>query len=284
MWSLQNGKISSSLGKLFLADSLAYDRYLARVEEFGSDEQLIIAFEEEDVLGADSLRRLLLATEAIRKEAGVARVMSLLDSETVFTKDRIEARSKELSGSAEKTEVARASLLGDRFTGGILLSEDSRHGAVLITTRADGTNDMEDSISWVEKIHAVFLRHGYQEENLHRAGGIAIVSEMMKQTHFNLERLFPVVCLLLILTVYALFRKLWPALVSTCIAIVAVIWTMGVAVWLDPEVSIMLAAIPAVILIISFSDVIHLCSAYLLELGKTGDKTEAILRLSLIHI
>ena len=281
VWSLQNGKISSSLGKLFLADSPAYDHYLSRVEEFGSDEQLIIAFEEEDVLGADSLRRLLLATEAIREAAGVARVMSLLDNEIVFAesaKGGIEARIEELSGSREKTETARAALLGDRFTGGILLSEDSRHGAVLITTLADGTNDMEDSISWAEGIHAVFLRQGYREENLHRAGGIAIVSEMMKQTHFNLERLFPVVCLLLILTVYVLFRKLWPALVSTSIAIVAVIWTMGIAVWLDPEVSIMLAAIPAVILIISFSDVIHLCSAYLLELEKTSDKTEAILR------
>ena len=148
--------------------------------------------------------------------------MSLLDNEIVFaksTKGGIEARIEELSGSREKTETARAALLGDRFTGGILLSEDSRHGAVLITTLADGTNDMEDSISWVEGIHAVFLRQGYREENLHRAGGIAIVSEMMKQTHFNLERLFPVVCLLLILTVYVLFRKLWPALVSTSIAV-----------------------------------------------------------------
>ena len=41
VWSLQNGKISSSLGKLFLADSPAYDQYLARVEEFGSDEQSV---------------------------------------------------------------------------------------------------------------------------------------------------------------------------------------------------------------------------------------------------
>ncbi|MCH2579727.1 MAG: hypothetical protein MK133_00830, partial [Planctomycetes bacterium] len=245
VWSLQNGKISSSLGKLFLADSPAYDHYLSRVEEFGSDEQLIIAFEEEDVLGADSLRRLLLATEAIRKAAGVARVMSLLDNEIVFAKSAkggIEARIAELSGSREKTETTRATLLGDRFTGGILLSEDSRHGAVLITTLADGTNDMEDSISWVEGIHAIFLRQGYREENLHRAGGIAIVSEMMKQTHFNLKRLFPIVCLLLVLTVYILFRRIWPAVVATCIAILAVIWTMGIAVAIDPEVSIMLAA------------------------------------------
>ena len=281
MWSLRNAKISSSLGKLFLANSPAYDQYLARVEEFGSDEQLVIAFEENDVLSADSLRRLHLVTRAIRKENGVARVMSLLDNEKVFAKSRkggIEALIEELRGSREKTEAARAELLSDRFTGNILLSRDSHHSAVLITTLADGTHDMEDSISWVEKIHKVFIEQGYKEENLHRAGGIAIVSEMMKQTHFNLKRLFPIVCLLLVLMVYILFRRIWPAVVSTSIAILAVIWTMGIAVAIDPEVSIMLAAIPAVILIISFSDVIHLCSAYLLEMKETGDTTEAILR------
>lgn len=281
MWSLRNAKISSSLGKLFLANSPAYDRYLARVEEFGSDEQLVIAFEENDVLSADSLSRLHLVTRAIRKENGVARVMSLLDNEKVFAKSRkggIEALIEELRGSREKTEAARAELLSDRFTGNILLSRDSHHSAVLITTLADGTHDMEDSISWVEKIHKVFIEQGYKEENLHRAGGIAIVSEMMKQTHFNLKRLFPIVCLLLVLTVYILFRRIWPAVVSTSIAILAVIWTMGIAVAIDPEVSIMLAAVPAVILIISFSDVIHLCSAYLLEMKETEDTTEAILR------
>ena len=281
MWSLRNAKISSSLGKLFLANSPAYDQYLARVEEFGSDEQLVIAFEEDDVLSADSLSRLHLVTRAIRKENGVARVMSLLDNEKVFAKSRkggIEALIEELRGSREKTEAARAELLSDRFTGNILLSRDSHHSAVLITTLADGTHDMEDSISWVEKIHKVFIEQGYKEENLHRAGGIAIVSEMMKQTHFNLKRLFPIVCLLLVLTVYILFRRIWPAVVSTSIAILAVIWTMGIAVAIDPEVSIMLAAVPAVILIISFSDVIHLCSAYLLEMKETEDTTEAILR------
>ena len=281
VWSLLNAKISSSLGKLFLANSSAYDQYLARVKEFGSDEHLVIAFEEDDVLSAESLRRLHSVTLALRKSDGAGRIMSLLDNERVFTNSGvggIEASIEELSGSREKTDAARAELLSDRFTGNILLSRDSRHGAVLITTVADGTHDMEDSISWVEKIQDVFEEHGYKKEHLHRAGGIAIVSEMMKQTHFNLKRLFPIVCVLLVLMVYLLFRRIWPALVSTSIAIVAVTWTMGVAVWLDPEVSIMLAAIPAVILIISFSDVIHLCSAYLLELRKTSDKTEAILR------
>ena len=85
-WSLLNAKISSSLGKLFLANSPAYDQYLARVDEFGSDEQLIVAFEEEDVLAVDSLLRLEKVIRSLRKEPGVGRVMSLLDNRQVFKK------------------------------------------------------------------------------------------------------------------------------------------------------------------------------------------------------
>ena len=280
VWSILDAKISSSLGKLFLANSPAYEQYLERVAEFGSDEQLIIAFEEEDLLSPDSLRRLLRVTTITEAFPQIARVRSLLDNEAVFPKGGvggIEARIEELAGSRKKTASARAELLNDRFTEGILVSPDFRHGAVLITISTKGSHDMEDTISMVEKILEFFVQQGYEKKNLHRAGGIAIVSEMMKQTHFNLKRLFPIVCILLILTVYLLFRRLWPALVSTTIAIVSVIWTMGIAVAIDHEISIMLAAIPAVILIISFSDVIHLCSAYLLELRKTGDETEAIL-------
>ncbi|MFP6737358.1 MAG: hypothetical protein VCD34_01325, partial [Planctomycetota bacterium] len=204
VWSLLGAKVSSSLGKLFLANSPAYDQYLSRVDEFGSDEQLIIAFEEEDVLAADALRRLEMVTRALGKEPGVGRVMSLLDNRQVFKKSgegELEGQIEELRKSRKKTDAARAELLGDPFTGKILLSEDSRHGAVLITTKADGTHDMEDSISFVDKIQELFIQQGYKKEHLHQAGGIAIVSEMMKQTHFNLRRLFPIVCSLLILTV-----------------------------------------------------------------------------------
>ena len=132
VWSILDAKISSSLGKLFLANSPAYEQYLERVAEFGSDEQLIIAFEEEDLLSPDSLRRLLRVTTVTEAFPQIARVRSLLDNEAVFPKGGvggIEARIEELAGSREKTASARAELLNDRFTEGILVSPDFRHGA-----------------------------------------------------------------------------------------------------------------------------------------------------------
>ncbi len=83
---LRSAVISSSLGKLFLANSPAYEKYLDRIREFGSDEQLIIAFEEEDVLSADSLQRLYSVTGRIAGIPQVATVRSILDNREVFRK------------------------------------------------------------------------------------------------------------------------------------------------------------------------------------------------------
>jgi uncharacterized protein len=48
-------------------------------------------------------------------------------------------------------------------------------------------------------------------------------------------------------------------------------------VLLDRHVSVLVSTVPAVILVISFSDVVHLISAYLLELGAGRSKEDAIL-------
>ena len=49
------------------------------------------------------------------------------------------------------------------------------------------------------------------------------------------------------------------------------------AVILDPEINVLLASVPAIAMVICFSDIIHLCSAYLHELGRGFEKDEAIL-------
>ena len=55
-----------------------------------------------------------------------------------------------------------------------------------------------------------------------------------------------------------------------------VTWTMGFSVALNPAISIMHSIAPVVILIVGSSDVIHLYSAYLIELESGKDKRDAI--------
>ena len=65
-WSMSRATMASSLGELVLGDHPAYHRYIERVKQFGSDEQLIIAFEDRDA------RRLLDELAVLYDVADVA--------------------------------------------------------------------------------------------------------------------------------------------------------------------------------------------------------------------
>ncbi|MEC9072514.1 MAG: MMPL family transporter, partial [Myxococcota bacterium] len=118
---------------------------------------------------------------------------------------------------------------------------------------------------------------GYKREDIHVVGFPAVISALLDETLFNLVRLFPMTALLLLLAVWLLFRRLWPAFVSSGVAMIAVLWTMGIAIAMDPRITVMHTIAPVVILIVSFSDVIHLVSAYLMELEDDKDKEQAII-------
>ena len=104
----------------------------------------------------------------------------------------------------------------------------------------------------------------------------AVLAEIMNQSAYSITRVLPVSSLMLLLVVFLLFGRLWPAVVSGANALLAIIWTMGFSCAIDPQVTILLSVVPAVISIVSFADVIHLCSAYLLELKTHEEKEEAI--------
>ena len=278
---LPRAVISSSLGKLFLGESAAYADYKNRVQRFGSEEVLIIVVEEDDLLSGENLRKLRQAVVGLREIPEVDRVDSLLDAQHIWgtgDDDFVTVFDEEVARYPERAREVLEELTTDPFTGGLLIAADGGSAAVIITLDPTIEHAIESQIDFVERAVAIFHEAGYRPEQIRRAGAIAVLAEMISLTHFNLKRLFPLVCALLVVAVWLLFRQLWPVIVSMTVAFVAVLWTVALCLLFDREVSIMITAIPAVILIIAFSDVIHLCSAYLLELREHGDKEEAILR------
>ena len=279
--SLRQAVVASSIGKLFLGDSPAYRDYSERVHEFGSDELLVVGYEDGDVLSAESLRRLQRVVSRLESIPSIDRAQSILDTRRIFLtgdEDFVESFIEGMASDPLLKEETLDELLGDDIARGTVISNDGRHGAVILTLADPSARPVENNIELVDGVLSAFVEAGYDADRIHRTGSVPVVSEMMAQTHFNLRRLFPIVCVLLALTVFVIFRRLWPVAVSAAVAIVGVTWTMGIAVWIDPEVNILMAAVPAVVLIISFSDVIHLSSAYLIELSADGtDRRSAIL-------
>ena len=264
-WSMSRATMSSSLGELVLGDHPAYHRYVERVKQFGSDEHLIVAFEEPnlsspEVLGA--LQEVVLRLQAMDEIARVDSVLGAMQLQNAV-------------GGAMPSGFE--TLASNPLARDVVISADGRHLAVIIQLTPDKQRAMERTPAMVREIIAVFEEEGFDPARLHLGGLPAVLAEVMTQTVKTFVILLPVVAIMLLVTTLVLFRRIWPVFVTLLIGILAIVWTMGFAIALDRQINIILAICPALILIIAFSDVVHLCSAYLLELAAGKPRDEAIL-------
>ena len=273
--------VASSIGQLFLDEEPRYPRYQELTREFGSDEFFLIAYDDASPLRSASLERLEQVRDRLLAWPEVERVHSLLDAVELRGVDgALEVRS--YADAAREGDPGRAwqALLADPDYRGTLLASDGSGAAVLIELEVDPYRPAERGPALVGEALDAFVAAGYPRQDLHRAGFSAVVSEVMQQSVINMQRLFPLSALALLLTVLALFRRLAPALMAMGVALVAVLWTIGFSALLDRHFSIFTAMVPSAILTVAFSDIVHLWSAYLLELKRGASRREAILAIS----
>lgn len=278
---LTQAVVATTVGGLFLAEHPDYPRYLDRVQEFGSDDLVIVAFEYPEPLSATSQERLQRTVEAIADLEWVSGARSLLDVQRLEgTEDGLHvATYAELA--REDPRKARRLLDEAReesLAKGFYLSADGRHSSVVVELDAGTDRPAEATPTIIDGIVRAFESAGFSRAEIHVVGLSANVAGVIAETHFNIRRLFPLVVLVLLATVWIMFHRFWPVFISGAVTLIAAVWTLGFAVLLDRHVNIFTGIVPAVILIIGFSDVVHLCSAYLLELGKGHHRDEAILR------
>ncbi|MCO4763253.1 MAG: MMPL family transporter [Myxococcales bacterium] len=272
--------IGSSVGKLFLGESPAWARYQVEVQRFGSDEVVLLGIDVSDPLGPTTLKKLRDAADRLLEMEEVARVDSVLRAQRIRGVTG-GLQIQRWSDLAEQHPKDRHDLLkemtADDATQGVLVAKDGSKLTVLVELVPNADRPAEQGPALVAQIESCFLEAGFPPNKLHRAGMLAVFSDVIAATQRNLQLLFPIVVFVLLLTVLSLFRGLLPVAVTMGITLVAVIWTFGLSVWMDPNVSILQSIVPIVVMIVGFSDVIHLYSAYLLELGEGLTKREAIL-------
>ncbi|HUT53124.1 MAG TPA: MMPL family transporter [bacterium] len=276
---MSRGVIASSIGD-FLEESDQYASYLEHTREFANDEVMVIAYEEPDPLSAESINKLRGAVDALAGLPGVRRVRSILDARKIEVKDGAVSMDSyaERSLAGGDGAALAAELRSDPLAEGLLIAKDGRGALVVVELSPDKDRRTENYPDFVEQALGAFTEHGFARASLHRTGMIPVLAEVMRQSAVNIKRLFPLVCAALLLTIFVMFRRLWPVAITGLIALLSVIWSMGFAVLLFHQINLLMAMVPMFILIISFSDVVHLCSSYLLELSRGEAKENAILK------
>ena len=280
-YALTKASLGTSMGRMFFGESPDFKRYLELVEQFGTDEVIIFGIEDIDILSTENLDRLEQATARISEHEEVARVLSVLDSQRM---ERTEDGGLEVIDFAELAREDQAGrdkilkrLASDERSAGLLISRDAADTLIAIEVVADAEREAEVLPGLVEGFHKVLLEEGFPEEKIHRTGFPAVMAEMLSESIYSLTVIFPASALILFTVVFWLFRRTWPVYITAGVTLLGVLWTMGFSVtFVSPSIGLMHTMTPAVVMLVAFSDVIHLCSAYLLELGSGKEKRAAI--------
>ena len=278
---LSRAIIASSPAKMFFGGSAEYDAYKERAQQFANDEIFIVAYDDPAPLSDRSLDRLEKVVRKVEAMDDIARVESLLSAQHAHGHDDTLMVEPYALIARESSPMARAELFEtlrkDELYRGLLISADGRRAAIIVELTVDNNRRAEAAPMMVSRVMEEFAAAGYAADTLHSAGFLALLAELMRLTFANLTVLFPVLVVVLLVVVFVLFRRLTPVALTMTVSMLAVFWTMGFSVLLDRELSVLASVVPAVIMIVAFSDIIHLWSAYLLELGKGKQKREAIL-------
>ncbi|ACL03385.1 efflux RND transporter permease subunit [Desulfatibacillum aliphaticivorans] len=277
---LFDAAISSSVGELFFSHNPHYERYIQKNLEFGGDNLILAAYAEKDALTPAGIARLRKAVADIESQPGVVKVDSIISAqhiESVGDDLIIEDYADLMEEHPERLQEVVLTLINDPITKDWLLSRDA--GTVLVVVEfASEDQGLEKAPQMFHGVMDAFEKQGFGVENFHRGGLMAVFSYIYEESLFSVRTILPFSALILLFFVYLMFRRLWPVCITLAITFLSIIWTMGLAVRLYGHLNIFTTMVPTLVLITCFGDVVHLCSAYLLELAKGLDKNEAILR------
>lgn len=279
-WSTSRAVVASSVGKLFLGESPAYHHWLEVGKTFANDEVIVFGWDEPAPLGAASLKRLEAASELIEAHPEVHRVDSVLTAQRMESDGgtlRVERFVDLAREEPERAPALLQEMLDDPLIGGLLVGRTGKQLSLSIELTVDEERRAEGVPKLIDDLKGLMVEAGFDRTALKGAGLQVQFAAVIAQTNVVLMQIFPLVVVGLLFTVWLMFRRLWPAALSTFLALLGVVWTMGFAVALDRHINVLFAIVPAVIMIVAFSDIVHLCSAYLLELGRGKSKDEAIL-------
>jgi predicted RND superfamily exporter protein/radical SAM superfamily enzyme YgiQ (UPF0313 family) len=277
---LTRAVISTDLARMFLGEDPGYYRFKEKIGEFGSDYYIAYALRLPKLFSKASSQRIEALSERIEGHPEVESVSSLYRAPYMVDDGerlKVSTYGKAIQEGASP-ETLKAALAGDEAISSTMISRDGEYLLLIVKLVFDETRTAENGPKILADVEAMMTADGFLAEETHRAGMLASIYGVIQQTVFSINRVLPVVIIVLLLSVWLAFRRLWPVLVTMLVGGIAATWTMALSVLIDPRISVLMAMVPAVVLTVSFSDVIHLCSAYLMELRRGSDKQEAIVK------
>ena len=230
------------------------------------------------VLNARTLGKIYRITQKILKIEGVVRrnVWSFPTTNHILVRGATLVQERLLK-TDQPTDADIASLAkaldGNPLFERVLISDDRTTAALYIPVE-----DEVDAKPITDRIQQIVQAEGGPEE--YYLGGQRVAEDVFGVLMFKeMMLLSPLVALVILVGLWLMFRRLRFAFVFSplLIALVAVIWTMGLMIWLGIPVHIMSSMAPVFLMSIGVVDGIHILSEFSEQYPKSRDRRRTIL-------
>ncbi len=257
-------------------DTLYYVEY---VEEFGTDEIVLIALFADDVFTPKALDSVVRLTDRIRDDPNVQRVLSLSSVNDIRgSREGVEITPffSEVPMSASGLEKIRSRVHENPLVYGNFVSPDDRCTLVLVELYLWGDDFPEQRKRIVRKILNLVGEERTEGIELYVAGFPVVSTTLVTMLVEDQWVFVPMIALLIVATLFASFRSRWCVLLPMLTVATSLIWVLGFLVLTGRTVEIITNVLPPLILVIAMADSVHILAHYREELERNPNREEAI--------
>jgi len=245
-------------------DAQVYQRFLTT---FGSDEAILVVVHDaqQSLLssaGLAAVRHLTHALEALPHVAAVHSLTTAPDMRRLrLTPFGLEV--PHLVADAVLSEVQIEAIRHNDQVVGTLLAPDL-HTAGMVVVPDDavhGSGTLREA--WIAAVRALAAQHAVDGRQTYVAGTPIERSDVTQYIQRDQQRMIPLVLLVLAVVTYSIYRVTRFAVLALACVLVSLTWTMGIVGFMGIPLNVITALLPAVILVVSVSGVIHLVNEFI---------------------
>ena len=234
-------------------------------EEFGAKNMLVLGIvDDEGVLNPGTLANAARLVEDIK-------ALDRVESEGVISFASITAVPEGDLSEADVDRIA-ADIAGNPLLGNRVISEDGMALAIYILLKEKGdVNGVAAEVDGLVSVHTLAGDGG------HFLAGLPLAEEKFGRDMFiQMALLAPLAGMLIFLLMLYFFRKLVLVVAAMLVAMLSVVWTMGLLTGTGFTLHIMSSMIPIFLMPIAVLDSIHILSEFFERYPQTQDRSTTL--------
>lgn len=257
----KNLKIEDDITKYISEDDPDIKFYGEVMDKFGGSQMNVsmISLEYEDLFTLENLESIKSITERLETAPFVKSVNSFLNMPKIITtdvglevKDLVEVFPK----NDEEAKELKLSLLDDKLVKGKFISEDGNVALLMV----ESVKDIEDEKLIAELKNIIEPLKG-QTLQVHYFGMPFIMAEMSEGS-WKTMRLGIIAALTVLFILFFCFRSVRGVLLPLAVALLSSIWVMGFVASIGRSATMMISAIPVLMISLATAYGIHFISRY----------------------